>query len=157
MKKQITLIALLLISVFSLDACRPRASRNRTAANCTQPQTAAPSTAQQVMSKADSVLAKVNALSQESREIPPVTAEDYPRTPWGSQYIPKPDLSAYSTFEAGLANFNHGDYDRSLASFAQIVTTGRPSQLVPNSYYWMGESKLATQRYADARPEVEST
>ncbi len=155
-----TVLALLLATtLLSLNSCRPKASKNRnTAKNKTAP---APTTsgisAQQVMSRADSVLAKVSAMSQDQKDIPSVSTEDYPRTPWGSTYIPKPDLSAYSTYEAGLANFNNGEYDKSLANFSQVVVTGRPAEMVPLAYYWMGESYYAMQRYAEALPYFEYT
>jgi TolA-binding protein len=161
MKKINILLALLLVfSLMMLDSCRSRATKNRnTAKNKTTqpaPTTAGPS-AQQVMTKADTVLAKVSALSQEQRDIPAVSTDDYPKTPWGSNYIPKPDLSAYSIYEAGLANFTHGEYEKSLANFSQIAVTGRPSELVPNAYYWMGECYFAMQRYPDALPYFEYT
>ena len=158
--KKLLLVLLLASSLVALDSCRPRASKNRNTAKnkTTQPGSGAGApSAQQVMSRADTVLSKVSAMSQEQREIPSVGAEDYPRTPWGSTYIPKPDLSAYSTYEAGLANFNSGEYDKSLANFSQVAVTGRPAELVPLAYYWMGESYYAMQRYADALPYFEYT
>jgi TolA-binding protein len=155
------LLALLLaLSLVALDSCRPKASKNRNTAKNKTTQTApganGPS-AQQVMSRADTVLSKVSAMSQVQRDLPSVSAEDYPRTPWGSTYIPKPDLSAYSTYEAGLGNFNSGEYDKSLANFSQVAVTGRPAEMVPLAYYWMGESYYAMQRYADALPYFEYT
>lgn len=159
MKMTKLILALLFIgSLLSLGSCRSRATRNRsTAKNKTSQPTAGGPSAQQVMTRADSVLAKVSTMSQESREIPSVTTDDYPRTPWGSQYIPKPDLSAYSTYEAGLGNFTNGEYDKAIADFSQIAVSGRPSELVPNAYYWMGECYYAMQRYADALPYFEYT
>lgn len=154
---KIFFVLLLAVSVLSLDSCRSRATRSRTAAQKKTTPTVTGTSAQQVMTKADSVLSKVSAMSSEQRDIPSVSSEDYPRTPWGSTYIPKPDLSAYTTFEAGLANFNHGEYDKALGNFSQIAVTGRPSELVPNAYYWMGESYFAMQRYADALPYFEYT
>ncbi len=161
MKMTKILLALLLVSsLVMLDSCRSRATRSRTAAKNkpTQPVQAATGTsAQQVMTRADSVLAKVSAMSQEPRDIPTITTEDYPRTPWGSAYIPKPDLSAYSTYEAGLSNFTNGQYDQALANFSQVAVSGRPAEMVPNAYYWMGESYYAIQRFADAIPYFEYT
>src|SRR5471030_3037746 len=129
MKKMTNIVLALLLAtaLFSLDSCRPKASKNRnTAKNKTAPTPATTGTsAQQVMSRADSVLAKVSAMSQEQRDIPSVSTDDYPRTPWGSTYIPKPDLTAYSTYEAGLGNFTNGEYDKALANFSQIAVTGR--------------------------------
>ncbi len=157
---KLLLVLLLGSSLITLDSCRPKASKNRnTAKNKTaQPAPGTPGTsAQQVMSRADSVLSKVSAMSQEQRDVPSVNTDDYPRTPWGSQYIPKPDLTAYSTYEAGLGNFTNGEYDKALANFSQVVVTGRPSEMVPLSYYWMGESYYAMQRYADAIPYFEYT
>ena len=161
MKMTKILLALLLVSsLVMLDSCRSRATRSRTAAKNkpTQPAPVATGTsAQQVMSRADSVLAKVSSMSQEPRDIPAITTEDYPRTPWGSTYIPKPDLSAYSTYEAGLSNFTNGQYDQALANFSQIAVSGRPAEMVPNAYYWMGESYYAMQRFADAIPYFDYT
>src|SRR5205085_6470175 len=68
-----------------------------------------------------------------------------------------PDLSAYSTYEAGLASFSGGDYDKAVGSFARIAATGRPSELVPNAYYWIGESYYAMGRFAEAVPYFEYT
>ncbi|MDP4235595.1 MAG: hypothetical protein Q8919_04015 [Bacteroidota bacterium] len=133
---KIFLALLLLSSLVLLDSCRSRATKNRNTAKNrstqTAPGTAGPS-AQQVMSRADTVLSKVSAMSAEQIDIPKVSGEDYPRTPWGSSYIPKPDLTAYTTFETGLANFNSGEYDKALGAFSQIVVSGRPAELVPNS------------------------
>ncbi len=161
MKMTKILLALLLVSsLVMLDSCRSRATRSRTAAKnkATQPAPAASGTsAQQVMTRADSVLAKVSSMSQEPRDIPTITTEDYPRTPWGSTYIPRTDLSAYSTYEAGLSNFTNGQYDQALANFSQIAVSGRPAEMVPNAYYWMGESYYAMQRFADAIPYFEYT
>jgi TolA-binding protein len=159
-KTTILLVLLCTTSVLMLDSCRSRATKNRNTAKnkTTQPAgTAAGPSAQQVMTKADTVLAKVSALSQETRDIPAVSSDDYPRTPWGSSYIPKPDLSAYSVYEAGLSNFTNGEYDKALANFSQIAVSGRPSEMVPNAYYWMGECYFAMQRYADAIPYFEYT
>jgi TolA-binding protein len=163
MKKNYLLIALLLVSsLVILDSCRPRAAKNRNTSqankNAQQPQTPTGPSAQQEMMKADSVLARASALStQEPKDIPAVTSDDYPRTPWGSTIIPKPDLTAYSTYEAGLGNFTHGEYEKSLANFSQIAVTGRPSEMVPNAYYWMGECYFAMQRYAESLPYFEYT
>jgi TolA-binding protein len=158
MKKTTLLFSLLFLSALMLGSCRSKATKNRTARNKTAPPPATAQTgtsAQQVMSKADSVLSRVSSISQNDRDIPSVSADDYPRTPWGSTYIPKPDLSAYSTYEAGLANFTHGEYEKALANFSQVVVTGRPSEMVPGAYYWMGESNFAMQRYAEALPYFE--
>lgn len=156
---KLLLALLLLSSLLMLDSCRSRATKNRsTAKNKTSATPATGGTsAQQVMTRADSVLAKVSAMSQEPRDIPAITREDYPRTPWGATYIPKPDLSAYSTYEAGLANFTNGEYERAIANFSQIAVSGRPAEMVPNAYYWMGESNYAMQRFADAIPYFEYT
>ncbi len=154
-------LALFLVaSLLSLDSCRSRASRNRNLAKkkTDQPvQTPTGGTsAQHVMSRADSVLAKVSAMSQEPMDIAPqVMPDDYPRNQSG--YVPRPDLSAYSTYEAGLASFSGGDYDKAIGQFSQIVSTGRPSEMVPNAYYWMGESYYAMGRFADDIPYFEYT
>ena len=110
------------------------------------------------MNRADSVLAKVSALSNEERETPQVAPDDYPpRTPWGAPYVPRPDLSEYSIFEAGLASFNSGNYDQAIGAFSQIAVSGRPPELVPNAYYWIGESYFAMNRFAEALPYFEYT
>ena len=161
--KKIAILLLLAISITSIDGCRPKAAKNRAVAKkkaATAPTVAATTTgvsAQQVMSRADSVLARVSLMSREERDVPPVNADDYPKTPWGTGYVPKPDLTAYSNFEAGLASFNGGEYEKAIESFSEIVTTGRPPELVPNAYYWIGESYYAMQRYAEAIPYFEYT
>jgi len=159
MKKITLLLSLLSVSGLMLDSCRPRSTKNRnTSANKNTQQTQQGPSAQQVLTKADSTLAKVSALSQEPQEsAPPVTSDDYPKTPWGSSYIPKPDVSAYSIYEAGLGNFTHGEYEKALANFSQVVVTGSPSEAVPGAYYWMGECYFAMQRYPESLPYFEYT
>lgn len=155
-----SLLLLCVVLLVGTDSCRPRAAK--TAKNTKQQQkpTTPPSnspTAAQVMNRADSVLAKVNALSAPELDVARIKSEDYPRTPWGANYVPRPDLTAYSNYEAALAAFNGGDYDRSIGLLSQIATSGRPPELVPNSYYWIGESYYALGRYADALPYFEYT
>ena len=157
---KIFLALFLCSSLLTLDSCRSRATKNRNTAKKKTDQpapTASGTSAQQVMSKADSVLSRVSAMSQEPRDIPPVNPDDYPRTQWGAGYVPKPDISAYSTYEAGLTSFSAGDYDKAIAQFSQVVATGRPAEMVPNAYYWMGESYYAMGRFADDIPYFEYT
>ncbi|MEI8135249.1 MAG: tetratricopeptide repeat protein [bacterium] len=162
MKFKSTLLALFIIaSALALGSCRSRASKSKTASSKTKPAQTATTTgpsSQQVMSKADSVLAKVNALSQEPRDMPPpVMADDYPKTPWGSNIIPKPDLTAYSTYEAGLGNYTNGEYEKAIGDFSDVVVNGRPIEAVPGAYYWMGECYFAMERFAESLPYFEYT
>ncbi len=163
--KQLTLLLLAVALGIGTQSCRSRGTRSRTASRQSQqqkqqtPPPAAPSgpAAAQVMNRADSVLAKVNAINSPELDIASVKAEDYPRTPWGASYVPRPDLTAYSNYEAALAAFNGSDYDKAIGLLSQIAVSGRPPELVPNAYYWIGESYYALNRYADALPYFEYT
>lgn len=158
--KAILLVFIFVVSAIGLDSCRPRASKSRTPTPQTakKPQTSEQKTsAAQVMNRADSVLAKVSALSVDERDVPEVKPDDYPKTQWGAPYVPRPDLSEYGIFEAGLAAFNSGDYDKAIGNFSQIAVSGRPPELVPNAYYWIGESYFAMNRFAEALPYFEYT
>ncbi len=163
MKIKALFLVLLFVGVsMQLESCKPRASRSKTkktTPTAQQQQATQPSmNAAQVMSHTDSVLAKVSALSREERDVPQVMPNDYPpRTPWGAPYVPRPDLSEYGTFEAGLASFNSGDYSRAIGAFSQIAVSGRPPELVPNAYYWIGESYYAMNRFSEALPYFEYT
>jgi TolA-binding protein len=83
--------------------------------------------------------------------------DNTPRTPWGSAYVPQPDLSEYATFQAALGAYNGKRYDDAIALFSQVVNAGRPPEMVPNAYYWMGESLYAQGRYAESMPYFEYT
>jgi TolA-binding protein len=156
---RITTLLLLAALLVGSDSCSRRASRSKTTAKKTAPtqQAATTTSAAKVMSRADSVLAKVSAMSAEDLDVASVKSEDYPRTPWGANYVPRPDLTAYSNYEAALAAYNGGDYDKAVGLLSQIAVSGRPAELVPNAYYWMGESYYALGRYADALPYFEYT
>ena len=153
------LLLLLAAVLVGTDSCSRRATKSKTAAKKTTPtqQASTGTSAAKVMSRADSVLAKVNAMSSAELDVASVKSEDYPRTPWGANYVPRPDLTAYSNYEAGLAAYNGGDYDKTVGLMTQIAVSGRPPELVPNAYYWMGESYYALGRYADALPYFEYT
>lgn len=153
--------ALLGVSL-GMSSCRSRASRSRTSRTAAQNKPAASGTngtsVRDLLNRTDSTIARVNALSSESADVPPVAAEPIfamPRTPWGSPYVPVPDISDYGRFEAGLAAFNGSQYDQAIGQFSQILVAGRPPELVPNAYYWIGESYYAMQRYAESLPYFE--
>jgi TolA-binding protein len=81
---------------------------------------------------------------------------DYtPRTPWGEPYIPQPDLSAYGPYQAALAAYNGGRYEEAIGLFSQVVNSGRPPEVLPNAYYWIGESLFSEGRYAESMPYFE--
>jgi len=125
----------------------------------------APSTspsAKAVLNHADSALQRVSQLATEDREARP--AAEYPqtntpRTPWGApaeqSYTPQPNLTDYAIYEAALGAYNANRYDEAIGLFSQVVTAGRPAELVPNAYYWMGESFYAMNRYAESMPYFE--
>ena len=71
------------------------------------------------------------------------------------QPAPQPDKTDYAIYEAALGNYNNGRYDEAIGLFSEIVKTGRPPELVPNAYYWMGESFYATKRYEESLPYFE--
>ena len=142
-----------------------RYARNRPPAP--QAATAAPS-ARNVLAHADSALARVSQLSAEDRsaedrsaddrEAPPIAAPPTQpnftpmRTPWGAPYTPQPNLTDYGMYEAALGAYNGRRYEEAIALFSRIVTRGRPPELVPNAYYWMGESFYAMGDYAQCIP-----
>jgi TolA-binding protein len=111
-----------------------------------------------VLTHADSALARVSQLAQDDRTESSPRAEGLtaPR-PQVSEtpYLPEPNSTEYGLYEAALGAYNRSRYDEALALFSRIVTTGRPPELVPNAYYWMGESLYAEERYADAKPYFE--
>jgi TolA-binding protein len=156
MKTRLILFLLLAAVAIQTESCRPRTAK--TSKKKQPPQTAqqGPS-AKQVMSRADSALANLNTLSAEDKATPKVSESDYPRTEWGSEYTPQPDKEAYHTFESGLGAFNAGNYDKAIGAFSQIAANGTPVELVPNAYYWIGESFFAQDRYAEAIPYFEYT
>jgi TolA-binding protein len=162
--KNSRLFVLLLIvaSVVSVQSCRPRSTKNRTAKKqpTQQPQQVASTgpSASQVMSRADSVLAKVGAMNSKDLDVANVQPEDYPQSPNSmSGYVPRPDLTAYSSYQAALAAYNASDYEQSISLLSQIIVNGNPPELVPNAYYWLGECFYAEGRFADAVQYFEYT
>jgi TolA-binding protein len=162
MIRNITLLFLAAVLAIGMNSCRPRSQKSakkQTKQPTTQQAqaTQAPS-AKSVMSRADSVLANLATLSAEERDKPVVTRSDYPnRNEWGAPMDASPDASGYKVFEKGLASFNGGDYQAAIGAFSQIASTGRPAELVPNAYYWMGESYYAMNRFAESIPYFEYT
>ena len=158
-----TFILLLLSAtlVVGLNSCRPRSqktAKKQTKKPPTDTTKQNAPTAKSVMSRADSVLANLSALSAEERDMPQVTPSDYPtRTPWGAPQDATPDPSGYKVFESGLASFNASDYQAAIGAFSQIASSGRPAELVPNAYYWMGESYYGMNRFAESIPYFEDT
>ncbi len=151
---------------FSLGFVSCRSSRtNKT--NATHNKTTAPAndtgtpSARTVLTRADSALARVNQLSDEDREAAPMAEPSGepnfapPRTAWGAPNVPQPNLTDYGLYEAALGSYNGRKYDEAIALFSQIVTKGRPPELVPNAYYWMGEAFYAESRYAESIPYFE--
>jgi TolA-binding protein len=156
-------MSVMLASCRSSRTSRSNAARNRAATPANQAPEAGPS-AQAVLTHADSALERVNQLSADDHstsEAPPMaTPPNQPnftpmRTPWGAPYTPQPNLTEYGLYEAALGAYNGRRYDEAIALFSQIVTRGRPPELVPNAYYWMGESFYATGRYAESIPYFE--
>jgi TolA-binding protein len=149
-----------LISCRSSRSNKSSAARNKPATPATEANSTSPS-AQTVLSNADSALARVNQLSAEDREAAPSGDQSgqpnfsQQRTPWGAPYVPQPNLTEYGLYEAALGSYNGRRYDEAIALFSQIVTKGRPPELVPNAYYWMGESFYAQDRYAESMPYFE--
>jgi TolA-binding protein len=128
--------------------------RNKPAPQAVTPPTSGPS-AQSVLTNADSALARVNQLSAEDREAANHEATPMNELPAQSSYVPQPDLTEYGLYEAALGAYNGRKYDEAIALFSQIVTKGRPPELVPNAYYWMGESFYSENRYAESMPYFE--
>jgi len=155
-----TFILLLLSAtlVVGLNSCRPRSQKSAKKQTKTPPadtsKQKAPS-AKSVMSRADSVLANLATLSAEERDKPEVTQSDYLTQP--APQNASPDPSGYKVFESGLASFNASDYQAAIGAFSQIASTGRPPELVPNAYYWMGESYYGMNRFAESIPYFEYT
>lgn len=158
--RTLTVLALCAILLLELSSCRPRSQRStrqKQQASKTSPAAAAPS-AKQVMSRTDSVLANLGSMSDDITDIPPrATMDEMPRTSWGAPMAARPDISGYGTFESALANFNGSRYDEAIGLFTQIAVSGKPPELVPNAYYWIGESYYAMQRYAEALQYFEYT
>ncbi len=165
MKKRVPVWILgAIILAVGISSCRTtRSTRyaNRTrAAAPPAPATPAPS-AQAVLTHADSALSRISQLSAEDQAPPPpaesVTAPNFRpmRMPWGAPYVPRPNLTDYGLYEAALGAYNGRRYEEALALFSQIVTKGRPPELVPNAYYWMGESFYAMGNYAECMPYFE--
>ncbi len=162
MRKQIVGALLLALVLLGISSCKPRTSRTRN----TRQQTTTQQTnntqsggvsAKQVMSRTDSALQRVAALNSDeaSGDVPPVASEpglNGQRSLTGASYVPRPSMGDYEGFQAGLAAFNGGAYDQAIAQFSQVVLSGHPPEMVPNAYYWMGESYYAMQRYAESLP-----
>ncbi len=156
-----TLLLLSATLLVGLNSCRPRSQKTAKKQTKKPPtdtaRQSAPS-AKSVMSRADSVLANLSSLSADERDMPSVTPSDYPsRTPWGATQDATPDPSGYKVFESGLASFNASDYQAAIGAFSQIASSGRPPELVPNAYYWMGESYYGMNRFAESIPYFEYT
>ncbi|MFI5201258.1 MAG: tetratricopeptide repeat protein [Candidatus Kapaibacterium sp.] len=174
---RILIFSAIVLAAVGLSACRSSRS-NRYTANRNQPPAptaanpAAPGatpSAQAVLTHADSALERVNQLSAEDRSAEDRNTEPPPRagfpeqrpnfapmrTPWGAPYTPQPNLTEYGLYEAALGAYNGRRYDEAIALFSQIVTRGRPPELVPNAYYWMGESFYAMGEYAQSMPYFE--
>lgn len=153
-------LVLLLVFACTVSSCRPRATRNRQPQTQTQqtPQSSGTPSAAQVMARTDSVIARIGEMSEES-DIPVAYEEEdaTPRTPWGTPYVPKPENDDYSVYESALGAFNGGNYDQAIGLFSQMVVAGRPPELIPNAYYWMGESYFAMERYQETLPYFEHT
>ena len=152
---------LMLLLAVVVVGCRPRTSKNRTKQNTAQTtKTATPAgmDAKQVMNRTDSAIQRVAAMNYESDlDRPPVATDDGAgaRTPWGSSYVPRPNGGDYDTYQNALGSYNAGQYDQAIGSFSQVVVSGKPPELVPNAYYWMGESYYAMQRYQESLPYFE--
>jgi len=157
-----SLLLLVVIVAVSLSACRPRTSRNRTPARNTNaaqrtPATSSGTSVKDILNRTDSTIARVASLAEDRPPVEmPEPVISAPVSPWGAPYVPTPNLSEYGRFEAGLAAFNGGRYDEAIGNFSQTVVSGRPPELVPNAYYWIGESYYAMQRYSEALPYFES-
>lgn len=163
LKRILVFVGVLALSS-TLISCRSSRSNKSNARNKPAPTPEATSTspsAQSVLAHADSALAHVNQLSAEDREPAPMGEQPgqpnftQPRTDWGAPFVPQPNLSDYGVYEAALGSYNGARYDEAIALFSQIVTKGRPPELVPNCYYWMGESFYAQNRYAESVPYFE--
>lgn len=166
------ILGLLAISMLGMASCRSsrntkpnaRTKQPTPPVTATTPTPDAPS-AKSVLNHADSALMRVSHLASEDREAPPLTEQppmaeppaihESPRTPWGTPYTPQPNLTDYGIFEAALSAYNAGRYEEAIGLFGQVVSAGRPAELVPNAYYWMGESFYAMNRYAEAMPYFE--
>lgn len=158
-----SVVLLLAVALLSTESCRPRASKSRASKKqATKPASVAATpggpSAAQVMSRADSVLAKVNAMSAPELDAATPQPEDYPQSPSAQAgYVPRPDLTAYSNYQAALGAYNAGDFDNAIAQLSQIIVGGNPPELVPNAYYWLGESFYSQGRFADAMQYFEYT
>jgi TolA-binding protein len=160
MKRHAFTIAIIFTAVIGLSSCKPRTNRNRnTARNPTTPTATQQGTsAKQVLSRTDSAIARVAAMNNDPElDRPPVATDEgaSTRTPWGANYVPRPNNSDYDAYQAGLGAYNAGQYDQAIGAFSQTVVAGRPPEMVPNAYYWMGESYFAMQRYAESLPYFE--
>jgi TolA-binding protein len=159
-------VAATCLSIVAVGCRSSRTSKNSTRnAPAKTPATATTTqepSAKQVLSHADSALMRVSQLSAANRDATPEAREmpeermspPMPRMS-DAPYLPRPNLTEYGLYEAALGAYNGNRYDEALALFSRIVTTGRPPELVPNAYYWMGESLYGEQRYAESMPYFE--
>lgn len=159
---KITILLLMCAALVTTESCRPRASKSRTAKKQTQQAAPMPTpngpSAAQVMNRADSVLAKVNAMSAPELDLAQPMPEDYPQSPSASAgYVPRPDLTAYNNYQAALAAYNASDFEQAVTLLSQLIIDGNPPELVPNAYYWLGESFYSEGRFADAIQYFEYT
>jgi TolA-binding protein len=153
------LFVILAGTLASCRSARNTRTNRPTAAAKTQP-TTGPSAAS-VMAKTDSVISRLSGLNAEPTDLPPMAYEPGlggpPRTSWGTPYVPRPSNEDYDVFEAALGAFNGADYDQAIGLLSQVVVSGRPPEMIPNAYYWMGESYFAMGRYAEMLPYFEHT
>jgi TolA-binding protein len=162
-RQTLTVLLLACVALVATESCRPRASKSKTAKKQNQQQpmpapTAKGPSAAQVMSRADSVLAKVNAMGAPELDIARPMPEDYPQSPSASAgYVPRPDLTAYNNYQAALAAYNASDFEKAVTLLSQLIVSGNPPELVPNAYYWLGESFYSQGRCADAIQYFEYT
>jgi len=154
-------VAVLVLAGVTVGGCRPRTNRSRTNTRTQTQQTATNSqtpTAKSVLARTDSAIARVSSMNDNADlDKPPVATDDIsPRTPWGASYVPRPASgNGYEVYQSGLGSYNAGQYDQAIGAFSQTVVSGQPPELVPNAYYWMGESYFAMQRYQESLPYFE--
>jgi TolA-binding protein len=160
---RIIILFALSTSLIVMSSCKPRSTRSKSKTAAKPAATAGTATpsatisARQVMSRADSAIQRVGMM-RDDVEMPPMGYDPMlgpPRAPWGAPYVPRPNPTEYSRFEAGLAAFSASRYDEAIGQFSQIAVGGRPPELVPNAYYWIGESYYAMGRYSESQPYFE--
>jgi TolA-binding protein len=156
----IVAFSITLTSCRSSRSSRTNNQRGRTPAAATATTAQGGTSAKAVLDHADSALQRVSQIGSNDQPsaMPDQTMTPnfaMPRYPWGAPYVPQPNLTEYGLYEAALGAYNGRRYDESIALLSQVVMTGRPPELVPNAYYWMGESFYASGRYAEALPYFE--